>query len=86
LTAAKILLGGLAILASCVSLFFTFAAAPRYEPLFVVVLVGNGVAGLAAGVLAGMRGPRWFVAVILVLVVYTTQDIGLRYFGLPRLF
>ena len=74
-----------AIFTSCLALLLIFVAAPRYEPIFLAVVACNALSGLAAIYLAKAKRYRGWVVMLVSLILYTSSDVGLRYFAHTRL-
>ncbi|HEY3149470.1 MAG TPA: hypothetical protein VGJ75_24110 [Dongiaceae bacterium] len=75
-----------AILASCLALILTFVAAPHYEQIFIAIMVCNVLAILATLFLARTKLHRGWIVAFALLIIYTSSDVGLRYFAGARLF
>ena len=71
------------LLVELYALFLSFASAPDYDPIFLRIVACSAI-GIAALVYLGSRR-HWVGAITLgVLVLYTSLDVGLRYFAHMR--
>lgn len=76
----------IAVIAGGLSLLLTLVAAPRYEPIFVAIVVCNVLVVVAIFFVAKTKLHRAWIAGLALIVIYTGSDVALRYFAGARLF